>query len=103
MFVEQLISVLGANIRVPNQIMTPAADGFYVSFNDSDTAIYGDVTTALVIGQMERFLILNGDHRKAYAELSGKGAGIDAYVTYFLENQSQLNKHSDPAPARTVH
>lgn len=103
MFSQQFLSVLGANIRVPNQILSPAEKNFYISFNDTDTGIYGDITTALVIGQIEHFLILNGDHRKAYAELAAKDADLDAYIAYFKESGSQINKLSDAPPAATFH
>ncbi|ABQ28941.1 hypothetical protein [Acidiphilium cryptum] len=49
----------------PNLILN--GNGFYVSYNDFDRGIYGGDTTALVLGQMERFFILNGDHRGQYA------------------------------------
>lgn len=103
MFSQQFLSVLGASIRAPNQILSPADKNFYVSFNDTDTRIYGDVTTALVIGQMEHFLILNGDHRNAYAELADRDADLDAYIEYFKRSCSQLNKLSDAPPAATFH
>jgi len=44
-------------------------DGFYVSYNHHDIATYGDVTTALVLGQMQKFYILNGNHSEAYKKL----------------------------------
>lgn len=102
MFSEQLLKVLGAaSIKVPNQILSPGTDGFYVSFNSVDTKIYGGVTTALVLGQMEQFLILNGDHREAYAAIVNQG--VDACIAYFKQHVALKNKHSDDAPSPLLH
>jgi len=78
------------HLHVPNDTMS--GNGFYVSYNGHDTAIYGDVTTALVRGQMEAFYILNGDHMRRYAELID--AGLEACMEYFGENIDQINKRS---------
>ena len=43
----------------PNVVMD--GDDFYISYNGVDAAIYGGQTTALVIGQMQAFYILNAD------------------------------------------
>lgn len=67
--------------------------GFYISYNNYDRRIYGDVTTALVLGQMQKFYILNGDHRKQYKELIEHG--FDKCLEYFKANISQVNKYSD--------
>lgn len=79
---------------VPNVVM----DGgdFYISFNDSDENFYGHPTTALVWGQMQRFFILNGDHRDAYAALLPQG--WDACFDYFRSNVAQANRYSDRLP-----
>ena len=68
-------------------------DGFYVSYNSYDIAIYGDVTTALVVGQMQKFYILNGDHRKEYAEIIEDG--FNKCLDYFKKNIDKINKNSD--------
>ncbi len=81
----------GHFVYVPND--TYRGDGFYVSFNSVDHRIYGDVTTALVKGQMESFYILNGDHRPAYFELIPQG--FEACIGYFEANVDQVNKRSD--------
>ena len=83
---------------VPVNIYNSVIDGngFYVSHNDHDLAIYGDETTALVLGQMERFYILNGDHRQQYAQLMGQG--FDACLEYFKANQALRNHRSDVLP-----
>lgn len=66
-------------LSIPNE--TIQADGFYVSYNDTDYHIYGSDTTALVFGQMERFLILKGDHRRQYLDLMQDG--FHACLDYF--------------------
>lgn len=77
--------------HLPNTIME--GDGFYVSYNDYDVDFYGSDTTALVLGQMERFYILNGDHRAQYQGLIRDG--FDACLSYFKENLQQANKYSE--------
>lgn len=64
---------------------------FYISYNDRDTNIYGSDTTALVFGQMERFYILNGDHRKEYSTLKD----FNACFEYFKQNSQNINKFSE--------
>ncbi len=54
-------------LYVPNDVID--GDGFYVSYNAKDISIYGTDTTALVIGQMQAFYILDGNHMAAYAPL----------------------------------
>ena len=68
--------------------------GFYISYNSHDVSLYGDITTALVLGQMEKFLILNGDHRAGYAAATAEG-GFEACLGYFKNNISQANKRSE--------
>lgn len=76
---------------VPNRIDDYGS--FYVSYNNIDYAIYGSDTTALVVGQMEKFYILDGDHRQAYKELAPKG--LMACIDYFHKNSDKINKFSD--------
>ena len=78
----------------PNLILN--GNGFYVSYNDIDRDIYGGDTTALVLGQMERFYILNGDHRAQYAALIERG--FDACLAYFRDNMELMNFRSDLLP-----
>ena len=78
-------------VMVPNSTMD--GDGFYVSYNDYDVAIFGCATTALVQGQMEHFYILDGDHRQAYAKLLGDG--FEACFEYFKANITAINKNSE--------
>ena len=68
-------------------------DGFYVSYNSHDIAVYGDVTTALVIGQMQKFHILNGNHKEEYAKIIKDG--YEKCLEYFKKNITQINKYSD--------
>ena len=89
------ILTLDSGIAVPS--ITPNVvtdgDGFYISYNGVDAAIYGGQTTALVIGQMQAFYILDGDHQEAYAALIPQG--LSACLAYFKSRQHQMNKFSD--------
>lgn len=78
-------------VPVPNTIVD--AGDFYISYNDTDIAIYGSETTALVVGQMEKFYILKGDHRAQYLSLIAKG--FDACLAYYKENLKDAHEHSD--------
>lgn len=78
-------------VLIPNSIMD--GDGFYVSFNDHDVHVYGGETTALVVGQMEKFFILKGDHRAQYAALINQG--LEACRAYFKAHLGDANKYSD--------
>ena len=82
----------GIRITSPNTVLEPEQGNFYISYNDRDTIAYGDVTTALVIDSYH-FLILNGDHRSAYAALVPNG--LDACLGYFRENIHLINQHSE--------
>lgn len=68
-------------------------DGFYVSYNNYDTDIYGCATTALVLGQMQKFYILKGDHRKQYAEIINQG--FSKCLDYYKSNIADSHKNSD--------
>jgi hypothetical protein len=86
---EQIITKSGPmQLSIPNQ--TIDADGFYVSYNDTDYDIYGSDTTALVFGQMERFFILKGDHRRQYLDLMQHGfhSCLDYYKTQPAHHRS---------------
>lgn len=75
--------------QYPNSIIDK--EDYYISYNDYDTDIYGSDTTALVIGQMIHFYILNGDHRKNYNSLNT----FEECMNYFKENISMINKYSE--------
>lgn len=78
---------------LPNTVFP--SDTFFISFNNTDTGIYGNVTTALVLGQMERFYILNGDHRQGFktAAKHGLPACLDYFNQHLLE-ANHLSEHS---------
>ncbi len=75
------------------QIAGKSYDGFYISYNDYDVDMYGDVTTGLVLGQGQRFYILNGDHTEAYKEAAADG--FLRCMEYFRAHLDQINKYSD--------
>lgn len=62
----------------------------YVSYNFADRSIYGSDTTAIVIGQMQRFYILNGNHVQAL-----KGKDFNQCIEYFLSNSHLHNSRGD--------
>lgn len=67
---------------------------FYVSYNNVDWDIYGSDTTALVVGQMEKFYILNGDHVKAYKDIMDQG--FEKCLDYYRSQKDLINDKSDP-------
>lgn len=79
------------SILLPNSVID--GDGFYISYNDYDLRTYGCDTTALVVGQMEKFYILKGDHRAQYSPLIGEG--LDACLAYFKKNIAEAHHYSD--------
>lgn len=69
--------------------------GFYVSYNDYDTIIYGDVTTAIVLeGDLMEFIILNGNHTEAIKNLKNEDGVVmfEDCLNYCKEHISKLNK-----------
>ena len=79
----------GIPCLVPN--VTEQHDkSFYVSYNNYDTGIYGSDTTAIVLNDMTRFTILNGDHRKPL-----KGLTYAEAIEYAMQHSEQINKFSD--------
>jgi hypothetical protein len=81
--------VSGVPVNFPNTVYD--GEGFYISYNDRDCRIYGDVTTALV--HNSSFYILNGDHRERYGPLLC--LGIDQCLDYFISNIHMKNKYSE--------
>ena len=67
--------------------------GFYVSYNTVDRREYGCDTTALVLGQMQKFYILNGDHRIEYSKIIEQG--FQKCLDYFKEHIAEINKYSE--------
>ncbi len=72
---------------------------WYISYNNR-VWDYGCDTTALVLGQMEYFLILNGDHREEFnkiIELHCLGQSrLKRCLDYVRNNKDKLNPQSDP-------
>jgi hypothetical protein len=88
----QYNSMVGQNDS-PVELNGKVYDGFYVSYNNYDRAIYGDVTTALVLGQMQKFYILTGNHCEQYKELINQG--FFKCFDYFKANINQVHRYSD--------
>jgi hypothetical protein len=68
-------------------------NGFCISYC-TDTGFYGSDTTAIVVGEQEAFLILNGDHREQLFALIGNG--LEDCLLYYLANKDQWNSYTDP-------
>lgn len=89
---------------IPNKVKVLSEDfyvidnniykGCYISYNRYDLNLYGDVTTALVFGQAEIFLILNGNHFQKYLDINETFKCIE----YFKKNLSYINKYSNEIP-----
>ena len=84
------IKIDGITINVPN-IINDTNEGYYVSYNNYDTRIYGCDTTAIIIDKTSAFLILNGDHRDSI-----KGLNLEDVCKYFHNNKDLQNKMTDP-------
>jgi hypothetical protein len=88
----QYNSVIEGN-DLPIEMDSKVYEGFYISYNNYDIDIYGCETTALVLGQMQKFYILNGDHRKQYKQIVEQG--FDKCLSYYKDNINNVNKYSD--------
>ncbi|MDF2880132.1 MAG: pPPM1a [Clostridiaceae bacterium] len=84
----------GVPLFIPNDISIQTTE-FYISYNDRDTSLYGDVTTALVQNNPVKFLILNGNHSKEYKEIISKGGGYSDCLEYFKNNLDKKSKFSE--------
>lgn len=86
-------------LYAPNQVCDTGSPHWYISYNP-ESRDYGSRTTALVLGQVEYCIILNGDHRQQLAEiLDADGfprTRLDRCLEYIREHKDQLNKFSDP-------
>ena len=84
--------------NITNDVET-GSPHWYISYNSYDISTYGDVTTAVVIGQMELFLILNGDHRNEIREVieskNNSTTRLRRVINYVKKNKKRLNKYSD--------
>jgi hypothetical protein len=81
-------------VNYPNSVME--GEGFYVSHNDRDLVAYGSQTTALIVGQMEKFYILKGDHRAGYVTLIPRG--FATCLDYFKRHSDLVHRYSDKPP-----
>lgn len=79
----------GIPFNVPNEIRQNS-DQFYISYNASSRD-YGCPTTALVIGNCEKFYILKGDHRQQYEEAET----LEACLNYFISHPELQHEYSD--------
>jgi hypothetical protein len=77
----------------PNEIQQ--GNGFYISYNNQDVqdSMFGCITTALVTDQMDRFYILNGDHRVDYRLIIA--LGYNECLNYYNLNKGLHNKRTD--------
>jgi hypothetical protein len=67
---------------------------FYLSYNDRDVGLFGCDTTSIVLGQMQLFLTLNGDHKQALSAIATSD-GLQGCIDYFIDNIDQANKRSE--------
>jgi hypothetical protein len=96
---QQMVTPSGTfQVFIPNAVMD--GDGFYVSHNDYDHGAYGGETTALVVGQMEKFYILKGDHRQAYEPLIIEG--FERCLDYFKGCPDLQHQYSDKLLAMMI-
>jgi hypothetical protein len=80
---------------MPRESAVEKGDDFYVSYS-TDLRAYGDVTTALVRGDLMAFYVLLGDHLDAYRPLIP--LGFDACLDYFKAHMDEMARYSDVPP-----
>jgi len=90
----------GIPVQIPNKIVDTGSEHWYISYNPS-ARDYGCKTTALVLGQMEYFLVLKGDHRAALQTAiknydDGRTTGLKRCLAYVREHKDELHSYSDP-------
>lgn len=73
----------------PNKIVISDSQ-FHISYNNTDYAIYGSDTTAIVVNQT-KFYILMGDHTKEYKQCQT----LDSCLDYYKKNINLSHKYSD--------
>jgi hypothetical protein len=76
--------------QIEPNIITEKED-YYISYNPVDVSTYGDVTTAIVVGQMEHFYILNGNHYKTLCSMKS----FDECIAYFNANLHLKSRFSE--------
>lgn len=100
----------GHRVLVPNDVPyhddavvvfdNKAYEGFYISYNNHDTDIYKSDTTALVLGQMEFFFILNGNHADGLCAAAKKD-GFAGCMEYIRKHSVSVNsEYSDYKPGK---
>jgi len=80
-------------MNTPNKVIN-CNGNYYISYNRVDRFIYGSDTTAIVLGQMQLFLILNGDHRKELS-IAANNNGQQGCIDYFIAHIEQANHVSE--------
>ncbi len=96
--------ISGVPVTIPNRTddVETGSPHWYISYNNYDRATYGSDTTALVLGQMEYFLILNGDHRQGLKnaienpDIRLCRSRLGRCLAYVRDHRDKLNKMSDP-------
>ncbi|ERL61378.1 hypothetical protein [Piscirickettsia salmonis] len=68
--------------------------GFYLSYNCYTGGVYGCDSTAIVLGEMALFLILNGDHQQPLSHIA-KNDGLQGCIDYFIDHINEVNRHSE--------
>ena len=91
----------GMPMHVPNEVMEVSKD-FYISFNASSRD-YGCPTTALVLGQGDKFYILCGDHRKAWTVLDYREPKVHTPTgKHFKSTRMQMEFNCKEQTVRTL-
>lgn len=75
------------HLSKPN--ITESYQKHYLSYNVGDAILFGSDTTAIVVGQMERFYVLDGNHMEQL-----KGKTLSECMSYFQENKKLKSKFS---------
>jgi len=89
----KMVNIDGIPIHVPNDIVNETPE-FYISFNEC-TRDYGSITTALVLQDNTKFLILNGNHTENYNEIISNGGTYTDCVKYYRDNIQFKSKFSE--------
>ena len=94
MIIGKIINYNGVPMYTPNDITVEKED-FYISYNNTDTYIYGCGTTALVKGNGENFLILNGNHTEQYNAIVNNGGNYSECLKYYHNHINEKSKYSE--------
>lgn len=91
----------GIPVMIPNKTddIDTGSPHWHISYNNRDVADYGSDTTAIVLGQSEYFIILNGDHRDGLRQAIDNKELFDTKLgvclDYARNHRDQLNFRSD--------